>query len=464
MSCSAFSRRWNEPNGYRDVLHISLPMIASMGAQTVMLTTDRYFLARHSLEAIAASWPAGMANFAFMALFMGTAQYINIFIAQYVGSEAPARVGAAIWQGLWFSLAAGLCMALTALLAEPIFSLAGHEPVVLQLEVDYFQVLSVGAVFGLVQNTLACFYSGQGLTRPVMYVNGIGALVNVPLDYCLIFGWGPFPAWGVAGAAVATITGAAISAGLFAWLVFSRENERRFGTRARWRLDRELMSRFLRYGAPGGLQFGTEILAFTVFLFLAGRLGTEALAATNMAISINTVGFLPMVGMHIALCTMVGQAIGGGSPAMARKAIGSGLHLALSWCALTVVLYLLFPEPLIRLFLDPASPEAAAVEHLGVVLMRFVAAYAFFDAMILVYFAALKGAGDTHYIMRAIIVVALTVMIVPGIVMVEWLDGNIYALWCLLTAYVAILGVGGLLRYRGGKWQHMRVVETAAKP
>lgn len=462
MLPTAISSRWAAPNGYRDVLRISLPMIASMGAHTVMLTTDRYFLSQHSLEAIAASWPAGMANFAFLALFMGTAQYINVFIAQYVGSAAPTRVGAAVWQGLWFCLAAGMLMACTALLARPIFSLAGHEPLVLQMEVDYFQILSVGAIFGLVQNTLSCFYSGQGLTRPVMYVNITGAVVNVPLDYCLIFGVGPFPAWGVAGAAVATVIGAMVSAGLFALLVFSRENQRRFGTRSQWRLDRELMGRFLRYGLPGGTQFGVEILAFTVFLFLAGRLGTEALAATNMAISINTVGFLPMVGLHIALSTMVGQAIGGGNPALARRAIGSGLHLALAWTAFTVLIYIFLPEPLIAVFLDPASPGAPMVQALGVELMRFVSAYAFFDALILVFFAALKGAGDTVFVMRSIIVVALGVMIIPGIAVMEWLDGNIYFLWSLLTTYVAILGVGGMLRYRGGKWQGMRVVETAS--
>lgn len=461
MRLAAFHRRWSAPNGYHDVLRIGLPMVASMGAHTLMLFTDRYFLSMHSLDAIAASWPAGMASFTFASFFLGTAQYINVFIAQYMGSEAPRRVGAALWQGIWFSLLAGVVLAATALIAVPLFALLGHAPSVQVLEVEYFQILSLGGVFGLLQNTLACFYSGRGLTKQVMYANSIGVFVNIPLNYCLIFGVGPFPELGVAGAAIATVAAGAISAVIFAVWIFTKDNEERFGVRTERAIDWKLMRRFFYYGAPGGVEFFVEMVAFTVFLGLAGRISTEALAATNMAISINTLGFLPMVGMNIALSTMVGQAIGKGAPMEAREATRSATHIAMVWSMLTIIVYLGFAEPLISLFLDAADPATPAVLALGMHLMMYVAAYATLDALLMVYFGVLKGAGDTLFVMGSVSVLAVVGIIIPGIAVVEWLESGVEALWMVFTVYVFMLCAIGYLRYRGGRWEHMRVVETA---
>ena len=96
--------RWLKPNGYRQVLAISLPLVASMGSITLMQFTDRVFLSNYSLDAIAAALPAGIASFTFISFFMGVAQYTNAFVAQYTGAQAFNRVGAAVWQGIYFSL------------------------------------------------------------------------------------------------------------------------------------------------------------------------------------------------------------------------------------------------------------------------------------------------------------------------------------------------------------------------
>jgi len=93
------------PNSpYRRVISISVPLAMSMAATTVMEFTDRVFLANYSLEAIAAVVPAGITQFLFLAFFVGVAGYVNVFIAQYTGAGAHHRVGACLWQGLWFTL------------------------------------------------------------------------------------------------------------------------------------------------------------------------------------------------------------------------------------------------------------------------------------------------------------------------------------------------------------------------
>jgi len=121
-------KRWSKPNGYRQVLAISLPLVASMGSITLMQFTDRIFLANYSTNAIAAALPAGIACFTFISFFMGVANYTNAFVAQYSGAGASHRIGAALWQGIWFSIFSWVLLALLYFVSEDLFSLIGHSP------------------------------------------------------------------------------------------------------------------------------------------------------------------------------------------------------------------------------------------------------------------------------------------------------------------------------------------------
>ena len=194
-----------EVKPYREVLRVSLPLVVSMSSTMIMEFTDRIFLANYSLDAIAAALPAGITSFLFISFFMGTAQYLNVFVAQYTGSGTLHRVGAVLWQGIYFSVLSGVAMAGLYFLAEPLFRLGGHSPEVQALEVVYFRILCLGSGILIIGTSLSCFFSGRGRTRPVMILNMIGTLFNIPLDYALINGIWIFPEWGIRGAAIATV-------------------------------------------------------------------------------------------------------------------------------------------------------------------------------------------------------------------------------------------------------------------
>ena len=129
---------------YKEVLRISLPLVLSMGATTVMEFTDRIFLGRYSMDALAASMPAGITSFLFTSFFLGTAGYVNVFIAQYIGANDNKGVGASLWQGIYFSIFGAVLMALIALPAVKLFAFIGHDPEIQQLEVIYFRILCYG--------------------------------------------------------------------------------------------------------------------------------------------------------------------------------------------------------------------------------------------------------------------------------------------------------------------------------
>ena len=453
--------RWGKAGGYRDVLAISLPLIASMGSITLMEFTDRVFLANYSLDAISAALPAGVTSFLFISFFMGVGNYTNAFVAQYTGAQAPERVGAALWQGIYFSLLSSFFLASLYFLAKPLFQLIDHPPQIQELEITYFRIVICGAGLVVLSSVLSCFYSGRGLTRIVMFIHLIGALVNIPLDYCVINGIGPFPELGIAGAGIATVTAFGVITLLFCLAVFSSKNRKRFLTWQKRSFDFWLFSRLMRFGLPSGVQMFLEVFSFTFFILMLGRLGDRVMAISNIVLSIESLSFLPMIGMHIGISTLVGQAVGNKRPEDGVFASNSALHLVLIYMFFIAITFTIFPRPLLSLFKPQDIPAGAYTEIVdaGVVLLRFVAIYCFFDALNLVYSGALKGAGDTAFIMKAIGILALFFMILPIYLVVEVLSWGMYTAWFILTLYICLLGIIFMLRYKKGAWKKMQVIE-----
>ena len=454
--------RWSKPNGYRQVLSISLPLVASMGSITLMQFTDRIFLANYSVDAISAALPAGIVCFTFIAFFMGVASYTNAFVAQYTGAQALNRVGAAIWQGIYFSLLSAVLLALLYFIADILFDLIGHSPPIRSLEVTYFKILTLGAGLVVLSSAMAAFYTGRGLTWTVMLVHMAGATINIPLDYCLINGVGPFPELGITGAAIATVTASAFIVLILSILIFRRANREKFGTWKNRAFDKELFGRLMHYGLPSGIQFFLEIFGITFFIQMLGRLGDLELAASNIVLSIETLAFLPMVGFHIGNATLVGQAIGRGQPEAGVYSTTSALHITLAYMLFVAAIFVIIPEPLLYLFKGNHydSTHYAEIMDLGVILMRFVAVFCFFDALNLIYSGAIKGAGDTRFIMWTIAALSLGVMIVPVYVAIEVIGAGLYTAWTLATIYISSLGLAFMLRYRQGKWKRMSVIEV----
>ncbi len=454
-------KRWSQPNGYRRVLAISLPLVASMSSITVMQFTDRVFLANYSVTAISAALPAGIASFTVIAFFLGVANYVNAFVAQYIGAGAAERVGAALWQGIYFALFSAAFLASLYFLARPLFDLIGHSPEIRRLEVTYFRILTLGAGLVVLGSALACFYTGRGLTWTVMTIHLTGTAVNIPLDYALINGLGPFPELGIVGAGLATVIAYAVIVAVLIGIIFTKKNERRFKVWSNRAFDSELFSRLMRYGLPSGVQFFLEIFGFTFFIFMLGRLGDLELAASNIVLSIESLSFVPMIGFAIGTSTLVGQAVGAGRPEDGVEATTSALHLCLGYMGGVALLFVLAPEPLLALFKsrDYTPEQYTEIMSLGVILLRFVAVFTMFDTLNLVYSGAIKGAGDTRFIMWTIAVLSLGVMIAPVWASVEVFGAGLYTAWSLATLYVAALGLAFRWRYRQSKWKKMRVIE-----
>ncbi len=456
----SLKNRWNREAGYREVLVVAIPLILSTASWSVQHFVDRMFLAWYSPETIAAAMPAGMLHFSMVSIFMGTAGYVSTFVAQYYGAQRHDRIGPALWQGVYMSLIGGLLILGAIPFAAPIFSLVGHSPQVQQNEVEYFRVICLGGGFYIASYALSGFFSGRGKTWPVMWVNVFTTVVNLILDYALIFGHWGFPELGIKGAAIATVAAGGFSFLLFLVILAGGNTNRTYHTLKGWRFDSELFMRLLRFGFPSGVQFFLEMVGFTGFILVVGRLGTASLAATNIAFNINTLAFMPMIGFGIAISVLVGQYLGADKPDLAQSAAYSGFHLTLGYMLAIGAAYVLVPDIFVAPFAHNSDPQSfGEIYRYSVVLLRFVAVYSIFDAMNIIFCSAIKGAGDTRYVMFVTVLLSVFILIVPVYLVVEVLEFGLLFAWVLATVYVASLGVIFYLRFLSGKWKTMRVIE-----
>jgi MATE family multidrug resistance protein len=397
-----------------------------------------------------------------MSLFIATAGYVSTFVAQYHGAGQDGKVGGVLWQAVPIAVFAGL-LNLALIPAAPVFfAWVGHVPAVQAEEVILFRIMCLCAFPVVMGSAFSGMLSGLGRTTPVMVITLAGTGVNILMDYLLIFGRAGFPEMGIRGAGWASVIAGCVQLVSYAFLVFGGRLRERYGT-LNWRPDLKAFWALIRFGLPSGIQFFIDMVGFTGFILLVGRLGRNELAATNLAFNVNTIAFMPMIGIGITVSVLVGQALGKNDPKLARASVQSAIEMTLLYMGVVAALFVLVPRLFILPFAAASDPgQFAAIGDLTVVLMRFVAVYTLFDGGNIIFSSAIKGAGDTRFVMWMILVLSLGVLILPSFVAITWLSASVYLCWAIATLYVVSLGVAFFLRYRQGAWESMRVIERSA--
>jgi MATE family multidrug resistance protein len=431
---------------------------------TVQVFVDTVLLSWYHPLAMAASFPAVMWYWLFFGVLQVTAGYTSTFVAQYTGANRPHRVGPAVWQGIHFAFLAGLLFLVIVPAAPHLIALGDHTPALQALETTYLQCLAFAAMPMLIIAAVNGFFSGRGQTWTVLGIEVFGTAINVLLALMLIFGRLGFPELGIAGAGWATVAGSWASALLALGLLLRRRYREEFATRSGWRFERELFGRLMRFGGPAGGQVFLDVLVFLLFTQLVGQLGEAALGATTLAIRLNMIAFLPMMGMGQAVCILVGQRLGADRPELAERTTYTGLRWTFGYMCLIAAIYLALPGLLVSLFEGDRNPEQfAAMAVIVPTLLTFVAVYSLVDAVNVTFAFALRGAGDTWFVSLMTFCLAWPVMVIPTFLVVN-LGGSVYWAWAFASAHIFAMALTFYLRFRTGKWKAMRVIEQAPVP
>jgi MATE family multidrug resistance protein len=421
---------------------------------------DAAMVAHLGEGALAATTGGAMNTFALFILPMGVVFIVSSFSSQLFGRGDPAGARRYAFYGLAVAAATQVLGVAGAPLAEGALARLAYAPEVRAVMADYLAVRlwSGGAAIGL--EALANYYGGLGNTRLPMRASVAAMVLNVAGNWALIDGHLGAPALGVRGAALASAlsTGAAF-AGLLA--VFLAEG-RRAGVVVPRLSGREL-GRMLRFGAPSGLNWFFEFLAYAFFVnVVVAGLGTTAVAALLTVIQVNAVAFMPAFGLASAGAILVGQAIGAGARDEVPRVVRLTFAAAATWQGAVGLAYLLFPEGFFVPFAGDALAGAALLAT-GRRMLALSAAWQIFDAAAATLAEALRAAGDTAFTMWARLAVAWLVFAPGSWLTVHRLGGGEMGAVGWLVAYLGLLALVLWLRFRGGAWRRLELVDPARR-
>ncbi len=451
------------PGGYRELIALSAPLVLSSSFVTVQIFIDRVFISGVSAEATAAAMPAVAYFWTPFALLYFTVMYATVFVAQYAGAGRPGRIGPVVWQAGYFSVAAGLLFPLLGPVVDRLV-IAGtnHPPAVKAMEAAYFGTLVWAALPALLVATVSGFFAGRGRSWTVLLINVVGSAANVGFAYLLIARQAHDPLAAMAGAGLAFTAGTWVAAVFGLALLAHPRYRAEFATLSGWRFDRGLFVRFLTFGLPNGLQWLIESLAFTAFILIVGNMGADVAAATTLTFSLNMLTFLPVMGLGQGVEVLVGRRQGERRPELSARTTWTGVKLATGWMLFVAALYCLAPDWLAAPFAAEMKPdEWERVWPYIPVLLRFVAAYSLCDGVNIILAYALRGAGDTRFVVLVSVALSWPLMVIPT--WLVWRYGyGVEPAWGAATVYLAVTAGIYVVRFLGGKWRTMTVIEPHA--
>ncbi|MGB2578898.1 MATE family multidrug resistance protein [Elusimicrobium simillimum] len=422
-----------------------------------MQFTDRVFLSWYSPEALAACVPGGSLAFTFTALFMGIASYTGVFVAQYDGKKKRANISISLWQGIIVSVVSGVLIAGFTPLGFMLIDAFKHAPEVVAFEKTYFAILNSFGGFVILNSALAAFFIGRGKTTVPMAVSLVGNVVNLVLSYILIFGKFGMPQLGIGGAAVGTVMANVAMIACYSVFIFTQKNKKQFKVTRLAGFYKPAFLRLIRYGIPNGFGFFMDILSFSMFTFMVGHLDMMSLAASNIVMSMQSLSFMPILGLGLGVQVVVGRYMGMKRPDQVVEVVKNASKMGFVYAGVLGLLFFFIPRFFIGFFLPENAQNAEQITRLAMPLMNIVSMFVLFDCTYLIFGDAIRGAGDTKFHM---IVMALCgwVLLVPGTYYIVYvLKKEVLTVWLWLTFYALITAIIMLARFLRGRWRRIDI-------
>lgn len=440
----------------REILKISWPLALGMINNGILHFTDRAFIARESMAGLEASMSASMLALVILCFFQSVVAYSGTFVAQFIGAKDRRGATMSYHAGLWIAVFSAFAALALVPVGSFILARFSNGAEIFALQKTYFSVCTAGGFFLFAQMAVQSFFTGLGLTRVIFVVNVIGNLVNVVLDYILIFGKFGFPHLGLAGAAYATVCATAVQ-----WAILSLAAHGHVERHAPHRLSAEMFAltgKILKFGLPSGAYSFLNLISFTIFVFILGLVGHVEAAVSNACFTVNYLLFAPMEGLAQGAATLVGQSQGARDSKKAEKYAINTLILGLSVAAALSILTLVFHRPILAMFAPDDPAIAARFQELGLTLLLLMTAWQLFDAADIIIGGALKGAGDTKFVFYWMLFCSI-VLWLPLVLVVRSFSNTMPALWSTMIVYVVVICIGSLIRFKKGKWKSISMTK-----
>jgi putative MATE family efflux protein len=436
----------------RAILLLAIPMVLEMVLESLFAVVDVFWVGRISANAVAAVGLTESMLLLVFAIAMGLSLSTTAMVARRTGEKDPEGAAVAGVQAIFIGLVVSVLVGVPCFLFAPnLLRLMGATPEIVSLGSGYARIALGGSGVVLMLFLNNAIFRGAGDAAIAMRLLWVSNIINLILDPCLIFGWGPFPHLGVTGAALATFTGRGIGV-MYQFYRLLRGTERFRILHRQIRINMEVLLRLLRVSLTGFFQFAIGQTSWIGLVRIVSLFGASAVAGYTIAIRVVIFAILPSWGLSNAAATLVGQNLGANQPGRAETSVWRTGFYNMLFLGSVGIVFVLFAEPIVRLFThDPAVVPLAASA------LRIVSCGNIGYAYAMVMLQAFNGAGDT---------ITPTIVNLFGFWLLEiplayWLaiDEGMRSKGVFLSIVIAegAIAVASMILFRRGRWKRQTI-------
>ena len=393
--------------------------------------------------AVAAVGLTNQPKFIGLTIFFGINVAVSALVARRKGEQRQETANQILLTAI--IIASIVCVAVSVLFvafAPWMMRLAGSNADTHEAAVEYFRIIMGGTFFNVITMVINSAQRGSGNTKLSMTTNLTSSVVNILFNYLLIEGHFGFPRWGIRGAAIATVLGTVVSAGMAVFSLFRRSSyvSVPLMRRNRIRYSREAARSIWHLALNTSLENIAARIGFLATAMIAARLGTDEFAAHNIGMSILGLGFSFADGMQVAAVALTGQSLGAGEKENARRygSICQRIGLIISFILAVLLFFggkwfygLYFTEPHIL--------------EMGEIICRYLMVIVLLQISQIIFTGCLRAAGDVRYVL------------VAAMIMVNVLGWGLHGVWLGILADQLSRFIMVSLRFRQGKWVDLKI-------
>jgi putative MATE family efflux protein len=436
------------------IISLSLPAIGEMTLNTMLGVSDTIMISRFiGKEALAAVGFANQIVFTFIFVFSSFNTGAVALISRSLGEQNFAKLKRYAEQNVNLNLLIGiLIMLLSFYFSGSLLSIFETTEEIYRDSLLYFRIILAGFIPLFLSFSFAATLRGSGNTMTPMVITGIANITNIIGNYVLILGVGPFPRLGIAGAAWATSGSRLLGMLLYIYVIYVRKS--RFRLKFRFFFEKTIIRPLWKISLPGAVEQTLMQLSFLTMAVIVSRLDTVSEAAFRILIQIESLSFMPAIGLSIATATLVGKALGERDTQKAMETGYLSVAMGVVWALFIGGIFITFPRFIIGLF----STESVIIIT-GAAVMLFLGLNQIGLTFNIIMGGVLRGAGDTRTVMVNTVLRLWLIFIPLAYVFVINMNTGLAGVWYAEMASFAVFATLLLLRFFGRKWTMIQVEE-----
>ena len=444
----------NEPLSLnRQLFHLAWPSLVENLLQTMLGVVDLIFVGKLGADAIAGIGLGNQLMFTLVVAYMGLGVGTTALVARAIGARQRHDAAHITKQSLLLTLGLSVIVAaLGILFGGRVLDLMGATPPVAKLGSEFLQVTALFSVFIGIMFVGGGALRGAGDTRTPMLITGFINIVNIVLDYGLIFGNLGMPQLGAIGTAYATTFARGVGAILILVALFWRNRALILPLRGDWNFEPQVVRRIMNIGLPAAGENIIFQLGLLTFSTMIVGLGTADIAAMNVSFNIMGFSILPAFAFGVAATTLVGQSLGANDVARAEASAWQALKSGTLWMCAMGLIFIFARTQLVQLYTTDLS-----VVPLAAMLLIMIGLMQPFQAVAVILSSALRGAGDTRATMLISAFSTWGIRVGIGYVFGIALGLGLFGVWLGWCSDFLIRAILIVLRFRAGKWKTLKV-------